>query len=379
MSGPLLVDSLEETIGGDLRRHQKAGAKSNSQTLCFYLHKIHQSIISLIHGFLRSSQHIKLRVPLETSIFGMNHSNGVSTGWIVDNRVRSASHAGSWYSGDAGDLNNQLENWLKQVKKSPGIVKAIISPHAGYSYCGETAAYAFKQITPNKVKRVFVLGPSHVVFLNGCALTTCAKYRTPLGDLVVDQKINAELVATEAFEPMSVRNEEAEHSIEMQMPFLAKVLGHSNFTIIPVLVGSLSQSKQHQYGKIFAKYLADPDNFFVISSDFCHWGQRFHYTPHSNHSSKSIHEQISDLDHRGMTAITSLNPPVFNDYLKETQNTICGRNPISVMLQAAEYFRQMNNHTAEFKFLRYSQSNSCRSLSDSSVSYAAGALFIQPK
>lgn len=58
-----------------------------------------------------------------------------------------------------------------------------------------------------------------------------------------------------------------------------------------------------------------------------------------------------------MDAIASLNPPTFNDYLKETQNTICGRNPICVMLQAAEHFRQMNNHTAELRFLKYSQSN----------------------
>lgn len=73
-----------------------------------------------------------------------------------------------------------------------------------------------------------------------------------------------------------------------------------------------------------------------------------------------------------MDAIASLDPALFNDYLKKTQNTICGRNPICVMLQvypkcllkyyylpikAAEYFRQMNNHTAEFRFLKYAQSN----------------------
>jgi AmmeMemoRadiSam system protein B len=94
-----------------------------------------------------------------------------------------------------------------------------------------------------------------------------------------------------------------------------------------------------------------------------------------------------------MEAIAALDPPVFSDYLKETQNTICGRNPICVMLQAAEYFRQMNNHTAEVRFLKYSQSNKvclcyqpinessfqCRSSNESSVSYAAGALFVHPK
>lgn len=307
----------------------------------------------------------------------MNGLNG-GNNWIVNGRVRQASHAGSWYAEDERELSNQLEEWLDQAGAPIGVARAIISPHAGYTYCGDTAAHAFKQIVPDKVKRVFVLGPSHVVFLNDCALTTCAKYCTPLGDLVVDQQVNSELAATEAFGPMSVRNEEAEHSIEMQMPFIAKIMGNRDFTIVPVLVGSLSHQKQHQYGKIFAKYLADPANLFVISSDFCHWGQRFHYTPHTNNS-RPIHEQITSLDQRGMDAIASLNPPIFNEYLKETQNTICGRNPICVMLQAAEHFRQMNNHTAEFRFLKYSQSNKCRNLRDSSVSYAAGVLFIQPR
>lgn len=89
-----------------------------------------------------------------------------------------------------------------------------------------------------------MLGPSHVVFLNGCALTTCAKYRTPLRDLQVDVQVNAELAATDAFEPMTIRNEEAEHSIEMQMPFIAKVMGDRQFTIVPVLVGSLNAQRQ---------------------------------------------------------------------------------------------------------------------------------------
>ncbi|KAI6190540.1 MEMO1 family protein [Aphelenchoides bicaudatus] len=306
-------------------------------------------------------------------------SNGTNSSWIVPQRVRHASHAGSWYSDNSRELDRQLGEWLDQSGPTLGQARCIISPHAGYTYCGDTAAFAFKQIVPDKVKRVFVLGPSHVVFLNGCALTTCGKYRTPLRDLQVDVQINAELSATDAFEPMSIRNEEAEHSIEMQLPFIAKVMGDRQFTIIPVLVGSLSQQRQQSYGRIFAKYVADPQSLFVISSDFCHWGSRFHYTPHSVTSNKPIHEQIAALDQRAMDAIATLNPPVFSDYLKETQNTICGRNPICVMLQAAEYFRQMNNHNHEMRFLKYSQSNKCRSTSESSVSYAAGALFVHPK
>lgn len=307
-------------------------------------------------------------------------------------KTRPATHAGSWYSGSPKELNRQLSNWLDRAGPPLGIARAILSPHAGYNYCGEVAAYAFKQIVPDLIKRVFVLGPSHVVFLNGCALTTCTKYSTPLGDLIVDTAINHELMSLNdkaTFEYMSEGDEEAEHSIEMQMPFIAKVMGRKStgsFTIVPILVGSLSDQRQASYGKVFAKYIADPSNLFVISSDFCHWGNRFRYTPLDSPKSvdvgtsvRPIYEQITSLDQAGMEAISALDPVVFNDYLKKTQNTICGRNPISLMLQAAEHFRQMNNHSAEFRFLKYAQSNKCRNVNDSSVSYAAGALFINPK
>lgn len=70
--------------------------------------------------------------------------------------------------------------------------------------------------------------------------------------------------------------EENEHSIEMHLPFIAKVMENYDFTIIPVMVGSLSSEKEALYGEVFAPYLADPSNLFVISSDFCHWGKYNH-------------------------------------------------------------------------------------------------------
>jgi hypothetical protein len=96
-------------------------------------------------------------------------------------------------------------------------------------------------------------------------LTTCAKYRTPLRDLYVDVQVNAELAATDAFEPMSTRNEEAEHSIEMQMPFIAKVMGDRQFTIIPVLVGSLNAQRQ----QVRLKLLSFNSKILVIWKDLC--------------------------------------------------------------------------------------------------------------
>lgn len=74
---------------------------------------------------------------------------------------------------------------------------------------------------------------------------------------------------------MSLQTDEDEHSIEMHLPYTAKAMeSHKDeFTIIPVLVGALSESKEQEFGKLFSKYLADPSNLFVVSSDFCHWGK----------------------------------------------------------------------------------------------------------
>ncbi len=182
---------------------------------------------------------------------------------------------------------------------APGGARAIIGPHAGYRYCGSCAGFAYRQIDPARVKRVFILGPSHHVSLGGCAVSRCARYATPLYDLTVDRAIGEELLATGEFDVMTIEADEDEHSIEMHLPYVARVMEprrEAGFTVVPVLVGSLSHEKQVKYGRIFARYLADPENFFVVSSDFCHWGQRFNYTRYDDKCGE-IWQSIKALDH----------------------------------------------------------------------------------
>ena len=113
----------------------------------------------------------------------------------------------------------------------------------------------------------------------------------------MDRTISEELRSTGAFEVMSLDTDEAEHSIEMHLPYVAKVMApkKDQFTVIPILVGSISADKEAKYGAIFAKYLADPSNLFIISSDFCHWGDRFHYT-YFDQTKGQIHQSIKALD-----------------------------------------------------------------------------------
>ncbi|KAI3362641.1 hypothetical protein L3Q82_001719 [Scortum barcoo] len=256
----------------------------------------------------------------------------------MSNRVvcREASHAGTWYSASGSQLNAQLEGWLSKAESTIRPARAIIAPHAGYTYCGACAAHAYKQVDPTVTRRVFILGPSHHVPLSRCALSPADIYRTPLYDLRIDQKVYADLWKTGLFERMSMQTDEDEHSIEMHLPYTAKAMeSHKDeFSIVPVLVGALSESKEQEYGKLLSKYLADPSNLFIISSDFCHWGQRFRYT-YYDESQGEIYRSIEHLDKMGMGIIEQLDPMSFTNYLKKYRNTICGRHPIGVLLNVS--------------------------------------------
>jgi len=138
----------------------------------------------------------------------------------------------------------------------------------------------------------------------------------------------------------------------------------------------LSPEKEAQYGKVLSKYLGDPSNLFIVSSDFCHWGQRFRYT-HYERSYGEIYQSIQRLDQQGMAIIENIDAAGFTDYLKKFGNTICGRHPISVLLNMIDHFRTTSNGVKmSLKFIDYAQSSQCRSFSDSSVSYASASLVV---
>ncbi len=67
--------------------------------------------------------------------------------------------------------------------------------------------------------------------------------------------------------------------------------------------------KRVKYGRIFAKYLADPNNLFIISSDFCHWGQRFRYTEYDERKGE-IHESIKALDYEVSMKLNLVNDKI---------------------------------------------------------------------
>lgn len=76
---------------------------------------------------------------------------------------------------------------------------------------------------------------------------------------------------------MNRKTDEAEHSLEMHIPYIKLVFGDHPFKLVPIMVGNLSQKSEQEFGEKLAPYLDNDDNLFVISSDFCHWGSNFDY------------------------------------------------------------------------------------------------------
>ena len=166
------------------------------------------------------------------------------------------------------------------------------------SSSGPTAAWSYRQIDAKKVNHVFILGPSHRVYLPGdfdffdlfktlidCALPEVDVYETPLGTLKLDQAIirtlkvgfpinfshyDSYIQSSQQFRVMGKDIDEDEHSIEMQLPYLAHVFKDrlDEVTFIPILVGSLDKDALDTYSVILDEYFARDDTIFVISSDF---------------------------------------------------------------------------------------------------------------
>lgn len=300
--------------------------------------------------------------------------------------TRTASHAGSWYPRSPKSLLSQLESFVDETDPAQHNIsgcRVIISPHAGYSYSGPTAAFGFKALDWTGLKRIFILGPSHHFYLKGCALSRCTTYATPLGDFDLDTAMIQELSKSGLFDDMAIETDEDEHSIEMQLPFLRMVVPpEQDVQLVPILVGNLNFEAEQKYGSFLSQYFEDKSNAFVVSSDFCHWGNRFSYTYYRSPSGQatkrastsqlerdfSIWQSIEQLDQEGMQLIERGSHQLFAEYLARTKNTICGRHPIGVILAAMEAIKSQGN----FHFLDYRQSNHVTKIDEGSVSYASG-------
>ncbi len=245
--------------------------------------------------------------------------------------IREPAVAGLFYPGDAAALSNLVDSLLADARPHTidGELRALVCPHAGYSYSGPVAATGYRLLLGREFETVVILAPSHYALFQGASVSKADAYRTPLGLVPVSSRAR-ELArispfvleprcrvqrpewSREASKPEPAVGEDTpdtwEHSAEVQVPFLQKV--SKNCSILPVITGKVDPESM---AKALAGFL-DDKTLLVVSTDLSH------YYPY---------EVARKLDAGCVKAICEV------DIEKMTSQEACGRTPVLTLLHLA--------------------------------------------
>lgn len=191
--------------------------------------------------------------------------------------IRPAAVAGSFYPGHRQTLADNIHILLNQAAANmqspitPDMPstppKAIVVPHAGYIYSGQTAAIAYNKLARwhDTIKRVILLGPVHRVPVKGLALPDVDAFTTPLGEVKLDKAAIASVAKMKQV-VVSYPAHAQEHSLEVQLPFLQSVL--DDFKLVPFAVGDATPE---EVAEVIEALWGGPETVIVVSSDLSHF------------------------------------------------------------------------------------------------------------
>ncbi len=226
-------------------------------------------------------------------------------------KVRRPAVAGSFYPANAERLARMVDELLERVPRAAEsqIPKALIVPHAGYIYSGPIAATAYAQLRPaaDRIRRAVILGPSHFAPIAGLAFPDATAVETPLGEVAMDMEA-LQAASLSGVHPSAAAHAE-EHSLEVQLPFLQRVL--KSFRVLPFAVG---YAESEQVAAVIDAWWEDPGTVILVSSDLSHYLR---------------YESAVEMDQRTAMRIVELGP---GDISHEEA---CGATPINGLLHAA--------------------------------------------
>ena len=239
--------------------------------------------------------------------------------------IRPSPIAGQWYPGDPKRLAASVDRYIQAAKlpELQGEVVAIITPHAGHIYSGPVAGYAFATLHDLKPELVAVVSPMHDYYNEPFLTTAHQAYETPLGIIPVDveavRTLNDLLVKELGFGLARIRHDH-EHSLEIELPFLQRVLG-AEFKLLPVMVRDQSRRVTRTLGQCLAKTLLGLKALLVASTDLSHFYPQ------------SIANQ---LDEEMLRCIASFDPEEVIAAEEEGRGFACGRGALAAVLWAAK-------------------------------------------
>ena len=210
--------------------------------------------------------------------------------------VRPPAVAGAFYTADPDDLTAQIRGFLSAVsaKPLPGLIVALISPHAGYVYSGQVAAYGYKLLEGKSFDTVVVIAPSHRIPFSGASIYHRGSYEIPLGLIPINEGLAEQLIENSELFSYVPRAHVQEHSLEVQLPFLKTVLG--DFRLLPIVMGSNDFTTCNAIAEILYQTVRDQSVLIVASTDLSH----FHPYQEAVNRDRVVLEYVTNYDPDGL-------------------------------------------------------------------------------
>jgi AmmeMemoRadiSam system protein B len=272
--------------------------------------------------------------------------------------VRPSPIAGHWYEGDPETLAHTVDEYLAdaQLPKLDGDVMGVIAPHAGHRYSGPVAGYAFSALRGLRPDLVVLVGPMHHPHDEPLITSAHNAYSTPLGNVRVDRNAIDDLdvvLKTEVGFGITPVSNDAEHSLEIELPFLQRIFQH-DWSLLPIMVRSLDARISEVLGKALATVMRDKNVVFVASTDLSHFFKQ---------------ETALTYDRAMLSEIEAFNPDGAFDLDRTRKGFACGLGAFTAVLWAC---RKLG--ADKVKVLRHATSANVTGDYSSVVGYGAAAI-----
>ena len=270
---------------------------------------------------------------------------------VFAQEIKEPNVAGQFYPRDKTELSRQIDGLIKKANPSDfkGDIFGLISPHAGYDFSAQTAAFGYKLIQGRPYKTVIVIGPSHYYGFGysvanhgppasgftGVSVYASGKFRTPLGDVDIDSDFARKIISPAqniSFIPEAFNKE---HSVEVQLPFLQKAL--NGFKLVPIVVGDCDFKTLDELAVLLSEAIGQRrDVLLVASTDLTH---------------SYDYRETEIVDKLTLSYLEKMSPEDIYEKLKEGTIQMCGGFPVVAAILSARKLGQN-----ELKILDYTNS-----------------------
>jgi len=241
--------------------------------------------------------------------------------------VRAPAVAGAFYPGSSRALQEEVDDLLERAvpPRHVGSVAGLVSPHAGYAYSGFTAAHGYRTLKGKTFDAVVIVGPSHQEYFEGASIFPGESYRTPLGVVPIHDELRSKIAGKNKSVFLSTVGHRTEHSVEVQLPFLQRVLGA--FSFIPVVMGDQTLELCENLSDAIATAVTGRNVLLVASSDLSH------YHPY---------DEATFLDRQVIELVEAFDPLRLMERLESREVEACGGGPITTVMLTAKRLGAIN-------------------------------------